>query len=40
MDFVQSLEDPCFYTCKEHDIMLLVYVDDIVAASRDTVQIE
>jgi hypothetical protein len=40
MDFVQSLADPCLYTCKERGIMLLVYVDDIVAASRDAVQIE
>jgi hypothetical protein len=40
MDFVQSLADPCLYTCKERSIMLLVYVDDIVAASRDAVQIE
>jgi hypothetical protein len=40
MDFVQSLADPCLYTCKERGIMLLVYVDDIVVASRDAVQIE
>jgi hypothetical protein len=40
MDFVQSLADPCLYTCKERAIMLLVYVDDIVVASRDVVQIE
>jgi hypothetical protein len=40
MDFVQSLADPCLYTCKERGIMLLVYVDDIITASRDAVQIE
>jgi hypothetical protein len=40
MDFFQSLTDPCLYTFKERGIMLLVYVDDIVAASRDAVQIE
>jgi hypothetical protein len=40
MDFVQSLANPCLYICKECGIMLLVYVDDIVAVSRDAVQIE
>jgi hypothetical protein len=40
MDFVQSLADPYLYTCKEHGIMLLVYVDDIITVSRDAVQIE
>jgi hypothetical protein len=40
IDFVQSLTDPCLYTYKERGIMLLVYVDDIVAASGDAVQIE
>jgi hypothetical protein len=40
MDFVQSFADPCLYICKERGIILLVYVDDIIAASRDAVQIE
>jgi hypothetical protein len=40
MDFVHSLADPCLYTCKERSIMLHIYVDDIIAASRDVVQIE
>jgi hypothetical protein len=37
MNFVQSLADPCLYTCKERGIMLPAYVDDIVTALRDVV---
>jgi hypothetical protein len=40
MGFVQHLADSCLYICKEPGIMLLVYVDDILGASRDAVQIE
>jgi hypothetical protein len=39
MGFIQSLVDPCLFTCKERSMMLLVYVNDIVAASRDTAAI-
>jgi hypothetical protein len=31
--FIQSLADPCLFVYPEHTLMLLVYVDDIVAAS-------
>jgi hypothetical protein len=40
IDFVETLADPCLCTCKERGIMQLVYVDNIVTASRDLVQME
>jgi hypothetical protein len=40
MNFVQSLADPCLYICKERGIMLLVYIDVIIEASCNAVQIE
>jgi hypothetical protein len=39
MGFIQSLADLCFFTYKERSMMLLVYVDDIIAVSRDTAEI-
>jgi hypothetical protein len=38
--FTQSLADPCLFVCPKKSLMLLVYVDDIVAASpsRQNVQ--
>ena len=38
--FEQSLADPCLYTHKGMGISLLVYVDDIAAAAKDTVALK
>jgi hypothetical protein len=38
IDFIQIFADLYLYICKEHSIMQLVYVNDIIAASRDAVQ--
>jgi hypothetical protein len=40
MDIVQNLVELYLYTCKELGIIQLLYVDDIVIASRDAGQIE
>lgn len=40
MGFVQSLADPCLYICQERKLYLLVYVDDILAASSSQEQID
>jgi hypothetical protein len=32
--FIQSLADPCLFTHTEHNVNILVYVDDICAAAR------
>jgi hypothetical protein len=40
MDFVPSFIDPCLYICKKRGMILLVYVDDIVATSKDSAPIE
>ncbi|KAI0994559.1 hypothetical protein K3495_g13622, partial [Podosphaera aphanis] len=38
--FTQSLADPCMFSHPERPIMLLVYVDDIVAASKTKLHID
>jgi hypothetical protein len=40
IELFKPLQTSHVYTCKEHHIMILVNVDDIVASSRDAVQIE
>jgi hypothetical protein len=38
--FQQSLAEPCLYTHKQRGIIILLYVDDIPAAARDTKQLD
>jgi hypothetical protein len=40
IEFVQNLVDPFLYIYKQGGTILLLYIDNIFAASRDVVQIE